>query len=111
MLHKLYQLDDWAQKEKDVSERSQVLYKPLAETTVAMDMDKGDQEQDSGLGLDGLATSTVQDGRIHFKVGIASGSRKPGANCPRSHSLTVAVGGKARDGASVKSPRLSPTSA
>ena len=91
-------------------ERSQNEYKPLAETAVAMEVDrKGDQEQGSGVGLDGQATSTVQDGRVHFKAGTPSGSRKPGANRPRSHSLAVIVGGKARDGTSLKSPRLSPT--
>ena len=105
MLHKLYQLNDWAQKVKDVLERSQVEYKPLAETAV----DKGGQEQGSGLGLDGQVTSTVEDGRVHFKAGTAGGSRKPEANRPRSHSLAVTVGGKSRDGTSLKSPRLSPT--
>ena len=107
MLHKLYQLDDWAQKVKDVLERSQIEYKPLAETAMVMEVDrKGDQEQGSVLGLDGQVT---QDGRVHFKAGTAGGSRKPGATRPRSHSLAVTVSGKARDGASMRSPRLSPT--
>jgi hypothetical protein len=100
-LHKLYQLDDWAQKVKDMLERSQIEYKLLAETAIAMDVDrKGDQKEGSGLDLEEKTISTVQDGHVHFKAGTTGRSCKPGANRPRSHSLVMTVGSRAGDGAS-----------
>lgn len=96
MLHKLYQLDDWAQKVKEVLERSQIEYKPLAEVEIEAEK----QEEEGGV-------EASQEGRIHFKAGTVTGSRKL-ATRPRSHSIAV-LGAKTRDGGplspSLKSPR------
>jgi hypothetical protein len=83
MLHKLYQLDDWAQKVKEVLERSQIEYKSLAEQ--GMEEEEGKVE----------TIAEKSDGHVHFKPGVViGGSRKPVMR-PRSHS--VAVVGKGRD--------------
>ena len=83
MLHKLYRLDDWAQKVKEVLERSQIEYKPLAE--------QASQEEEK-------AETTVEkyEGRVHFKPGVVSGGSRRTAMRPRSYSL--AGNGKGRDG-------------
>ncbi|KAF9460535.1 hypothetical protein BDZ94DRAFT_896823 [Collybia nuda] len=84
MLYKLYQLDDWAEKVKQVLERSQIEYKPLAEAG-------------SNVAVDGkeVVVEEKPSGRVHFKVGVASGGpRRPYAR-PRSYSVLIV--GKARD--------------
>ncbi|KAG5636683.1 hypothetical protein H0H81_007213 [Sphagnurus paluster] len=78
MLHKLYQLDDWAQKVKEVLERSQLEYKPLAESHAEEEKRAGEDQEIEG--------EKVQDGRVHFKAGTATGSRKPPVR-PRAHSV------------------------
>ncbi|GLB43352.1 hypothetical protein LshimejAT787_1302530 [Lyophyllum shimeji] len=96
MLHKLYQLDDWAQKVKDVLEKSQMEYKPLHERVEEKRPAKDQEEEEP----------KKQDGRVHFKTGAVPGSRRPTVR-PRSHSV-VALG-KGRDvippNHSPKSPR------
>lgn len=81
MLHKLYQLDDWAKKVKDVLERSQLDYKPLAEQVEPKKIDKN--------------TDVVveKDGHVHFQPGVITGGGRRGslATRPRSHS-TAGVG-------------------
>ncbi|RDB15748.1 hypothetical protein Hypma_003632 [Hypsizygus marmoreus] len=95
MLHKLYQLDDWAQKVKEVLERSQIEYKPLAETE--LEVKKDDKEA--------LEEARVRsDGRVHFKAGIVAGSRRPAVR-PRSHSVVLGKGNNA-GALSPKSPKF-----
>lgn len=83
MLYKLYQLDDWAEKVKQVLEKSQIEYKPLAETGSEV----GDQE--------GMEVEEKPSGRVHFKAGIAGGGARRPYVRPRSHSVLVV--GKCRD--------------
>ncbi|KAG6861260.1 hypothetical protein C0995_002068 [Termitomyces sp. Mi166 len=78
MLHKLYQMDDWRQKVKEVLERSQNEYKPLSETIAAAEAKKQAEEEEE--------KNRKQDGRVHFKTGITGGSRKPGIR-PRANSI------------------------
>ena len=87
MLHKLYQLEDWAQKVKEVLERSQNEYKPLAEQAVQ-------EEKIEKVG--------GSEGRVHFKTGVATGGNRRPPVRPRSHS--VAVVGKGRGGMGPASP-------
>lgn len=91
MLYKLYQLDDWAQKVKEVLEKSQIEYKPLAEK------DEGEQIEGPTSG------DLVQEGRVHFKAGVA-GPRRPIR--PRSHS--VSVFGLGRDAGPIMTSPKSP---
>lgn len=87
MLHKLYQLDDWAQKVKEVLERSQIEYKPLSER-------EKEGQRGAFEGQEVEEERKKQDGRVHFKAGTISGSRRPTVR-PRSHSV-IALG-KGRD--------------
>ena len=82
MLHKLYQLDDWAQKVKEVLARSQIEYKPLAEQTMKEEAKVGTNTEKS-------------EGRTRFRPGVVTGGSRRPTMRPRSHS--VAVSGKARD--------------
>ncbi|KAJ6607503.1 hypothetical protein B0H10DRAFT_552666 [Mycena sp. CBHHK59/15] len=78
MIHKLYQVDEWAQKVRDVLKRSQIEYKPLAEQEVKKP----------------AAPEVVTDGRVHFKAEMTVAGKKsmPLAR-PRSHSVAgVGVG-------------------
>ncbi|KAG6916192.1 hypothetical protein DXG01_008074 [Tephrocybe rancida] len=92
MLHKLYQMDEWKQKVKDVLERSQIDYKPLAETTMAATKKKQEEGE----------KEKKQDGRVHFKAGIAGGSRRPTI---RTRANSVLALGRGRD-AGPLSPHL-----
>jgi hypothetical protein len=81
MLHKLYQLDDWAQKVKEVLERSQIEYKPLAEQTVKEE----------------AKAETITDKserRIRFKPGVVTGGSRRPTMRPRSYSVGVSVKGR-----------------
>ncbi|KAJ7623237.1 hypothetical protein FB45DRAFT_991727 [Roridomyces roridus] len=51
MIHKLYQVDEWAQKVRDVLQRSQIEYKPLAEQPILKRTD---------------GPAAAADGRVHF---------------------------------------------
>ena len=90
MLHKLYQLDDWAKKVKDVLERSQLDYKPLAEQ---VEPKKTDNNMDV----------VEKDGHVHFQPGVTTGGGRRGSLAvrPRSHS-TAGVGRQPEP----KSPRV-----
>lgn len=88
MLHKLYELEEWASKVKEVLERSQVDYKTMAEQEVSV-RDRGTVEVEAKA-----------DGRVHFQVGTAvGGGRKANGPVtrPRSHSQSVVGLGKARE--------------
>lgn len=99
MLYKLYQLDDWAEKVKQVLERSQIEYKPLAETGSQVVVD---QEE--------MGVEEKSNGRVHFKAGVAiAGARRPYVR-PRSYSVLVV--GKSRDiGTGPNSPGRAPKQA
>jgi hypothetical protein len=81
MLHKLYQLDDWAKKVKDVLERSQLDYKPLAEQ---VEPKKNENNMD---------VVVEKDGHVRFQPGVITGGGRRGSLAvrPRSHS-TAGVG-------------------
>ncbi|KAJ6518787.1 hypothetical protein C8R45DRAFT_807950 [Mycena sanguinolenta] len=65
MIHKLYQVDEWAQKVRDVLERSQIEYKPLAER---QDVKKADAPA--------VAPVSPEPGRVHFKAEVTIGGKK-----------------------------------
>jgi hypothetical protein len=94
MLHKLYQLDDWAQKVKEVLERSQIEFKSLAEQD--MEVEKVERPRKKS------------EGHVHFKQGVASGGNRKPATRPRSHSVAVdGKGGEKREKGPI-SPLKSP---
>ncbi|KAF7370612.1 hypothetical protein MSAN_00694200 [Mycena sanguinolenta] len=65
MIHKLYQVDEWAQKVRDVLARSQIEYKPLAER---QEVKKADAPA--------AAPVSPEPGRVHFKTDVTVGGRK-----------------------------------
>lgn len=98
MLYKLYQLEDWAEKVKQVLEKSQIEYKPLAETGSEV----VDQEE--------MEVEETPSGRVHFKAGIAGGGLRRPYVRPRSYSVLVV--GKCRDiGTGSTSPGRAPRQA
>ncbi|KAG6811671.1 hypothetical protein H0H92_006326 [Tricholoma furcatifolium] len=76
MMHKLYQMEDWRQKVKEVLERSQNDYKPLSETNFLK----------RGEGKKSKEEPASREGRVHFHTG----ERKPGGH-PQTIS-TIAFG-------------------
>ncbi|KAJ7668326.1 hypothetical protein B0H17DRAFT_1209938 [Mycena rosella] len=93
MIHKLYEVDEWAQKVRDVLKKSQIEYKPLAEREEARKV--------------AAVVAPVADGRVHFKTEVTFGGKKNmplAPSRPRSHS----VAGPARAFANVRTP-VSPT--
>ncbi|KAJ7281552.1 hypothetical protein C8J57DRAFT_1056322 [Mycena rebaudengoi] len=80
MIHKLYQVDEWAQKVRDVLKKSQIEYKPLAEQTM--------EKRTSDTVVEGNAL-VVTDGRVHFKAEVPVGSGKKSLPL-RRHSVAVA---------------------
>jgi hypothetical protein len=96
MLYKLYQLDDWAEKVKQVLERSQIEYKPLAKIG-------SEEEGQEVMDEEGMEVEDKPSGRVHFKAGVVSGGARRPYVRPRSHSVLVL--GKGRDvGAGPTSP-------
>ncbi|KAJ3849614.1 hypothetical protein EV368DRAFT_315, partial [Lentinula lateritia] len=83
MLHKLYELDDWGKKVREVLERSQKEYKPLAET-VSNQPEIRDKEREEENGIGG-----VED--VH--IGIESGVNSPPKRTGRPRGYTVASSG------------------
>jgi hypothetical protein len=78
MIHKLYQVDEWAQKVRDVLKKSQIEYKPLAE-----------REEVKKVETD---ASPVAAGRVHFKAEVTVGGKKTIPLAPsraRSHSIAA----------------------
>ncbi|KAF8216465.1 hypothetical protein K438DRAFT_1953401 [Mycena galopus ATCC 62051] len=80
MIHKLYQVDEWAQKVRDVLERSKIEYKPLAEREEIKKVNTAPPK------------SPVAEGRVHFKPEVTVGEKKstmplaPSRTRTRSHS-------------------------
>ncbi|KAJ7115943.1 hypothetical protein C8R44DRAFT_739640 [Mycena epipterygia] len=82
MIHKLYQVDEWAQKVRDVLKKSQIEYKPLAEQEEVKKVE--------------AAAATVADGRVHFKAEVTVGGKKKNTlplvqGRVRSHSVVGSV--------------------
>lgn len=80
MLHKLYELEEWGQKVKDVLEKSQRRYKSLH------------GPEDTGT----LAKEPVignLDGQVHFGAGVDHSKRSRGAMPTVQHSRGRSVGG------------------
>ncbi|KAJ6581479.1 hypothetical protein B0H19DRAFT_1207424 [Mycena capillaripes] len=76
MIHKLYQVDEWAQKVRDVLKKSQIEYKPLAEREDVKRVETG--------------VSPVADGRVHFKAEVTVDGKKTmplAQSRARSHSI------------------------
>ncbi|KAG6832114.1 hypothetical protein H0H87_002627 [Tephrocybe sp. NHM501043] len=99
MVHKLYQMQDWKQKVKDVLERSRIDYRPLAEAeaNAAKAEEKVEEEEQK-----------KQDGRVHFTLGnITGGSRRPTVR-PRAHSVLAL--GKCKDAGTLSPILKSPKS-
>ncbi|KAG6876470.1 hypothetical protein C0993_002842 [Termitomyces sp. T159_Od127] len=102
MLHKLYQIDDWKRKVKEVLERSRMEYKPLSETIAAAKAKKRTEEEEE---------ERKQDGCVHLRAGTPTSSRQPGVR-PRANSALAPVKVKERRSSVIhlKSPK-SPTMA
>ncbi|KAJ7252786.1 hypothetical protein B0H12DRAFT_611721 [Mycena haematopus] len=75
MIHKLYQVEEWAQKVRDVLERSQLEYKPLAERHEV-------QKVDAAV----VAPLTPDGARVHFKTEVTIGGKKTAM--PLTHGRT-----------------------
>ncbi|KAJ7180647.1 hypothetical protein C8R46DRAFT_1318742 [Mycena filopes] len=86
MIHKLYQVDEWAEKVRDVLKRSQIDYKPLA---------LAEQEEVKVKKVQSVATAPVAEGRVHFKPEVTVGGKK---SIPLAHgrlrSQSVAFPGR-----------------
>ncbi|KAK6992202.1 hypothetical protein R3P38DRAFT_3436109 [Favolaschia claudopus] len=81
MIHKLYQVDEWATKVREVLEKSQIEYKPLAE-----------QEFIRVATTTAPAVDRPANGRVHFKAEVSVGGRKSLPLAPsrtRSHSVAA----------------------
>ncbi|KAF7356610.1 hypothetical protein MVEN_00995100 [Mycena venus] len=77
MIHKLYQVDEWAEKVRDVLKRSQIQYKPLA-------------EREEVKKVEAAVAAPVAEGRVHFKTEVTIGGKKALPLAPsrtRSHSV------------------------
>ncbi|KAJ3931197.1 MAG: hypothetical protein NXY57DRAFT_1081395 [Lentinula lateritia] len=81
MLHKLYELDDWGKKVREVLERSQKEYKPLAETV--SHPESGDNARGEDGGVEGV--------HLGIESGVKSPRKRTGR--PRGHTVTSSSGG------------------
>ncbi|KAJ7043590.1 hypothetical protein C8F04DRAFT_1366581 [Mycena alexandri] len=94
MIHKLYQVDEWAQKVRDVLKRSQNEYKPLAE-----------REEVKKVEPAVVARVAVGDGRVHFKTEVTVGGKKTMPLVQgRARSQSIAVSGRVCASARITSP-------
>lgn len=76
MIHKLYEVDEWAEKVREVLLASRLEYKPLAEQEVAKKIE---------------TPAGPSDGRVHFKAEVTVRGKKSMSLAPtrsRSHSVT-----------------------
>ncbi|KAJ3862594.1 hypothetical protein EV359DRAFT_44858 [Lentinula novae-zelandiae] len=81
MLHKLYELDDWGKKVREVLERSQKEYKPLSETV--SHPESGDNAREEDRGVEGV--------HLGIESGVKSPRKRTGR--PRGHTVTSSSGG------------------
>ena len=80
MVHKLYRVDEWAKKVKEILEKSKMEFKSLDEQDAVVEEDKAEGDQDTLANKD--------KNTVHFKVGVSGGGGRRG-------SLSV-VGGHGR---------------
>ncbi|KAJ6591595.1 hypothetical protein DFH09DRAFT_179114 [Mycena vulgaris] len=88
MIHKLYEVEEWAEKVRNVLKKSQIEYKPLAEREQVKKVEQA---------------APVADGRVHFKAEVTVGGKKTiplAQSRARSHS----VAGPARGIANIRPP-------
>ncbi|KAK7012228.1 hypothetical protein R3P38DRAFT_2790833 [Favolaschia claudopus] len=99
MIHKLYQVDEWATKVREVLEKSQIEYKPLAE-----------QELIRVATTTAPAVERPANGRVHFKAEVSVGGRKSLPLAPsrtRSHSVAAPTRPAATN--NIRAPLQTPT--
>lgn len=101
MLHKLYELDEWAEKVRDVLTKSKMEYKPLAEQKAIA------REVENWNG------TVTPDGHVRFDAGVAAvASKARRGNLPqgrpRSHTI-AGSGGKAKPMVSGTVESIKPT--
>lgn len=87
MLHKLYELEDWGRKVREVLERSQMEYKPLSEKENISERKVAMREYQ----LEDNETS-----RVHFPAESGANSPMKRAGRPRSHTI-ASSGGKGKE--------------
>jgi len=88
MVHKLYQVDEWAKMVKEMLEKSKMEFKPLAQRDAVVDEDKAEEEQDE------VASANTNKNTIHFKIGVSSGGGRRGSVVGgRQRSQSVVVSG------------------
>ncbi|KAJ7890566.1 hypothetical protein B0H14DRAFT_1109791 [Mycena olivaceomarginata] len=92
MIHKLYQVDEWAQKVRDVLKRSQIEYKPLAEREVVKKV---------------AAEAPAGEGRVHFKAEVTVGGKKKTMPLAPSRTRSHSVAGPSRTPAHTRAPSTS----
>ncbi|KAJ4470139.1 hypothetical protein J3R30DRAFT_3408679 [Lentinula aciculospora] len=104
MLHKLYELEDWRTKVREVLERSQKEFKPLAET-----IHRSESREDEG-GENGPRGAATTASRVHFSPEFVGNSPPKQMGRPRSHTVASESGrGKELASRNVGSaPRVEP---
>lgn len=81
MLHKLYELEDWGRKVREILERSQMEYKPLSENEEGRKAaTKENQSEDN------------ESGSVHFSGEFGANSPMKRTGRPRSHTIASSWG-------------------
>jgi hypothetical protein len=83
MLHKLYELDDWGKKVKEVLEKSQTQYRSLAEKEAEEKSAASLERKEKGKGK--------ETGKVHFAAGSGIG----GGRRPTTRGRSTSLGGAA----------------
>ncbi|KAK7466313.1 hypothetical protein VKT23_005040 [Stygiomarasmius scandens] len=96
MLHKLYELDEWGRKVKEVLEKSQNEFKPLAENKEIPKRARAKTVVDA-RSRTGTSVDVKETSQVHFSA--ASQDRSPIKSCgrPRSHTVSSTTGGRGRE--------------
>ncbi|PPQ94419.1 hypothetical protein CVT25_002511 [Psilocybe cyanescens] len=96
MVHKLYEKDDWARTVKEMLEKSQNEFKPLAEQQQALPVTQNENEREN-LTEDGEGEEMGKDNIIRFKIPTSPGARRRGSfTGGRQRSLSIATTGGGR---------------
>ncbi|KAF5353108.1 hypothetical protein D9758_008734 [Tetrapyrgos nigripes] len=96
MLHKLYELEEWGKKVKDVLERSQSEFKPLAETNGTPKRTRAKTVMNPRLESRG-AMDVNDTMHIHFSPVVKDKSPIKPRSRPRSHTTVFTTGGRGRE--------------